>query len=115
MKMRAPFLSLVLCFLLPAICNAQNLGQVECPRQDGYVYLYSSMLTLDVRATLQCGEQVEITGRLDAFYGVRTNKGVAGFVPLDAIVLLKAPPGAKPAPLRPEETERPQISIADPN
>src|SRR5258708_8709811 len=113
MKMRAPFLSLVLCFLLPAICNAQNLGQVECPRQDGYVYLYSSMLTLDVRATLQCGEQVEITGRFDAFYGLRTNKGVAGFVPLDAIVLLKAQPGPKPAPPPARETPRPQISYAD--
>ena len=115
MKRRALFLSFVLCFLLPAICNAQNLGQVECPRQDGYVYLYSSMLTLDVRATLQCGEQVEITGRFDRFYGVRTNKGVAGFVPLDAIVLLKAQPGAKPAPLRAGEASRPKISYDDPN
>jgi hypothetical protein len=115
MKRRTPFLSFVLCFLLPAVCEAQNLGQVECPRQDGYVYLYSSMLTLDVRATLQCGEQVEITGRFDAFYGVRTNKGVAGFVPLDAIVLLKAQRGAKPAPLRAGETARPKISYDDPD
>ena len=115
MKRRAPFLTFVLCFLLPAICNAQSLGQVECPRQDGYVYLYSSMLTLDVRTTLQCGEQVEITGRYDRFYGVRTNKGVTGFVPFDAIVLLKAQPGAKPAPLRAEETAREKISYDDPN
>jgi hypothetical protein len=115
MKRHAPFLSFVLCFLLPAICNAQNLGQVECARQDSYVYLYSSIVTLEVRTTLQCGEQVEITGRFDRYYGVRTNKGVAGFVPLDAIVLLKAQPGAKPAPLRAEEAARPKISYDDPN
>jgi hypothetical protein len=115
MKWRAPFLTLVLCLLLPGTGSAQNLGQVECPRQDGYVYLYSSMVTLEVRTTLQCGEQVEITGRYDRYYGVRTSKGVTGFVPLDAIVLLKAQPGAKPAPLSTGETAREKISYDDPN
>jgi len=115
MNWRAPYLIPVLCVLLPGLGSAQNLGQVECPRQDGYVYLYSSMVTLDVRATLQCGEQVEITGRYDHYYGVRTNKGVTGFVPLDAIVLLKAQPGAKPAPLSAGETAREKISYDDPN
>jgi hypothetical protein len=115
MKWRAPILTLGLCFLLPGISSAQSLGQVECPRQDGYVYLYSSILTMDVRTTLQCGEQVEITGRYDHFYGARTNKGVTGFVPLDAIVLLKAQAGAKPAPLSAGETAREKISYDDPN
>ena len=115
MKWRAPFLTLVLCLLLPGIGRAQNLGQVECARQDGYAYLYSSMVTLEVRTTLLCGEQVEITGRFDRYYGVRTNKGVTGFVPLDAIVLLKAQPGAKPAPLQAEETARPKLTYDDPN
>jgi hypothetical protein len=115
MKWRAPFLTFMLCLLLPGIGSAQNLGQVECPRQDGYVYLYSSMLTMDVRTTLQCGEQVEITGRYDHYYGVRTNKGVTGFVPLDAIVLLKAKPGAKPAPLSAGEAAREKISYDDTN
>jgi hypothetical protein len=115
MKWRAPFLTFVLCLLLPGIGSAQSLGRVECPRQDGYVYLYSSMVTLDVRTTLYCGEQVEITGRYDGFYGVSTSKGVTGFVPLEAIVLLKAQPGAKPAPLRAEETAREKISYDDPN
>jgi len=115
MKWRAPFLTLLMCLLLPALGGAQNLGQVECPRQDGYVYLYSSMITLDVRATLLCGEQVEITGRYDHYYGVRTNKGVTGFVPLDAIILLKAQPGAKPAAVSAGETAREKISYDDPN
>ena len=115
MNWRAPLLTLVLCVLLPEIGSAQSLGQVECARQDSYAYLYSSMVTLEVRTTLQCGEQVEITGRYDRYYGVRTNKGVTGFVPLDAIVLLKAQPGAKPAPLSAGETAREKISYDDPN
>jgi hypothetical protein len=47
------------------------------------------MTTLEVRATLQCGSVVQITGRYDSYYGVRTVKNDAGFVPLASIVLLK--------------------------
>jgi hypothetical protein len=71
------------------------MGQVECPRGDGYVYLYSSMTTLDVRTTLQCGEQVQITGRYDRYFGVRTPKGDIGYVPVESLLLLKDKPGAK--------------------
>jgi hypothetical protein len=88
---------LLLALLLPQVALAQELGRVECARASGYVYLYSSMITLDVRATLQCGEQVEITGRYDTYYGVRTTKGDTGYVPLDSLFLLKTAPGAKPA------------------
>src|SRR6266404_1137444 len=82
----------------PAITQAQSVGQVECPRAGDYVYLYSSMTTLDVRTTLQCGEQVQITGRYDVYFGVRTAKGDVGYVPVDSLLLLKDQPGAK-APL----------------
>jgi len=27
---------------------AQNTGRIDCPRNDGYVYLYSSIVTMDV-------------------------------------------------------------------
>jgi len=87
------------------MAKAQSVGQVECPRGDGYVYLYSSMTTLEVRTTLQCGEQVQITGRYDAYFVVRTIKGDTGFVPLSSLLLVKdkagpsapQPPAAKPA------------------
>jgi hypothetical protein len=82
--------------ILPGIARAQSAGQVECPRGDGYVYLYSSMMTLDVRTTLQCGEQVQITGRYDRYFGVRTAKGDIGYVPVESLLLLKDKPGAKP-------------------
>lgn len=83
------------CLVFPAFAQAQSIGQVECPRGDGYVYLYSSMTTLDVRTTLQCGEQVQITGRYDLYLGVRTAKGEVGYVPVESLLLLKDKPGAK--------------------
>jgi hypothetical protein len=81
--------------MTPAICSGQGLGQVACARQGDYVYLYSSMITLDIRTTLQCGQEVVITGRYDNYFGVRTAKGETGYVPLDSVVLLKTSPGAK--------------------
>jgi len=52
------------------------------------------MITLDVRTTLQCGEQVQITGRYDLYFGVRTAKGEVGYVPVESLLLLKDKPGA---------------------
>jgi hypothetical protein len=85
------------CFFFPAVSNAQKTGRIECARNDGYVYLYSSMTTLDVRATLQCGAVVQITGRFEFYYGVISAKGDPGFVPLSTVVLLKDRPGSGPA------------------
>jgi len=87
---------LLLCLVSPVICKAQTVGQVECARPGGFVYLYSSMTTLAVRATLQCGQQVEVTGRYDGYFGVRTADGQVGYVPLDYLLLVKTAPGAKP-------------------
>lgn len=81
--------------VLPGMAQAQSAGQVECARGDGYVYLYSSMTTLDVRTTLQCGEQVQITGRYDRYFGVRTAKGDIGYVPVESLLLMKDKPGTK--------------------
>ncbi len=92
---RAKYAAAFLWLIFPAFAQAQSMGQVECPRGGGYVYLYSSMTTLDVRTTLQCGEQVQITGRYDLYFGVRTTKGEVGYVPVESLLLLKDRPGAK--------------------
>lgn len=81
------------CLLFPSLGRAQNTGRIECARNDDYVYLYSSMTTLDVRATLQCGEIVVITLRYDYYLGVHTAKGIDGFVPLASVVVIKDRPG----------------------
>jgi hypothetical protein len=94
---------------LPIVAQAQSTGQVECPRSGGYVYLYSSMTTLDVRTTLQCGEVVQITGRYDLYFGVRTAKGEIGYVPLESLVLLKDKPGAKPPEAKAVQPARERI------
>jgi len=84
---------------VPALGKAQNTGRIECARSGDYVYLYSSVATLDVRATLQCGEVVQITSRYDNFFGVRTAKNETGFVAFASILLLKDQPGTGlPAP-----------------
>ncbi|HET8925431.1 MAG TPA: hypothetical protein VFN26_20780 [Candidatus Acidoferrum sp.] len=114
MRSSLKFIFLIVSLFLPAIANAQNTGQVECPRNDGYVYLYSSVTTLDVRTTLQCGEQVEITTRFDTYFGVRTSKGETGFVPLNFIVVLKDKPGPKVSKPTPGPA-RERIAYDDPN
>jgi len=96
MPSSAKYIAVFFCLILPGIAQAQSVGQVECPRGDGYVYLYSSMTTLDVRTTMQCGEQVQITGRYDRYFGVRTAKGDIGYVPVESLLLVKDKPGAKP-------------------
>jgi len=94
MKLSVKYLAFVFAVAIPATARGQSVGQVECPRSGGYVYLYSSMITMDVRGTLQCGEQVQITGRYDTYFGVRTAKGEVGYVPLDSVLLIKDRPGA---------------------
>jgi hypothetical protein len=110
MKASAKYIAVVFCLLLPAIANAQSAGQVECPRGDGYVYLYSSMTTLDVRTTLQCGEQVEITGRYDTYLGVRTAKGETGYVPTSSVLFLKDKVGPKVPATPPRQPARPRTA-----
>jgi hypothetical protein len=107
MKASAKYIAVAFCLLLPLMAKGQSVGQIECPRGDGYVYLYSSMTTLDVRATLQCGEQVQITGRYDTYVGVRTAKGDTGYVPLSSLLFLKDKPGAKTPQPASQPTARP--------
>ena len=89
MKFFALLSAVTLYFVLPSTGLAQNTGQIECARSDDYVYLYSSMTTLQVRATLQCGEIVSITLRYDYYYGVRTAKDDNGFVSQSSVALIK--------------------------
>jgi hypothetical protein len=97
MKSFAPFVVCVAALITPALASAQNTARIECARNDGYVYLYSSTITLDIRSTLQCGEIVQLTGREASYFAVRSAKGDAGFVPMANITILKDRPGPTPA------------------
>jgi hypothetical protein len=81
---------LVLLVLSPVVCDAQQVAQVQCARQDGYAYLYSSMTTLEIGATLKCGQQLRIVGRYDNFFEVRTENGQAGFVATSDVKVVRA-------------------------
>jgi hypothetical protein len=110
--------TLAFCAFFPSVSTAQNTGRVECPRDDGYVYLYSSMATLEVRASLQCGSIVQLTGRYNTYYGVRTARNEVGYVPLASIVVLKdqagtgLPAAEPPARERLHYDEPPRVSPA---
>jgi hypothetical protein len=99
-------LFVVVSLLLPLPCRAQKLGQIECGRQEGYAYLYSSLTTMEISTTLKCGQRVTVLDRSDNFIHVRTDTGDEGFVPLSNVGFLK--PGATlkapPAPVKREVT-----------
>jgi hypothetical protein len=86
--------AIVFCLVLPLSCRAQKLGRIECTRQEGYVYLYSSMATMDIGSTLKCGDRVTILDRSDNVLHVRTETGEEGFVPLSNVGFFK--PGTAP-------------------
>src|SRR5437879_6856735 len=114
MRSSAKYFAAFMCLLVPSFAHAQSVGQVECPHAGGTIDLYSSMTTLDVRATLQCGEQVQITGRYDYYFGVRTAKGEIGYVPVDSLLLLKDKPGAKAPQSAPAQPSRERITYDAP-
>jgi hypothetical protein len=106
MKRRAWIYGFVLCLFLPLSCRAQKLGQIECSRQEGYVYLYSSMATMEISTTLKCGQRVTVLDRSDNVLYIRTDTGEQGFVPLSNVGFFKpgTTPKAAPAPVKRELT-----------
>ncbi len=114
MKSSAKYIAAVLFLFSPVLASAQSVGQVACTRQDNYTYLYSSMTTLEVQRTLQCGEQVDITGRYEGYFGVRTAKGEVGYVPLSSLLLLKDKPGPRAPQPPPQTPGRPRTAYDTP-
>src|SRR4029077_9332063 len=97
MKKSVKVLAVFALLLMPAVGNAQKLGQIACSKQDGYVDLYSSIATLEIRASLKCGQQVQILDRSDNFVHVRTDSGEDGFVAANSVLFVKTVPAAKSA------------------
>lgn len=114
MRLRAKYLFGTFFLFFPALASAQHLGQVTCARRGDYSYLYSSITTMEVLRTLQCGEQVEVTGRYQGFFGVRTANGETGYIGEGSLVLLKDKLGPKaPLPAAPQ-TARPRTAYDEP-
>jgi len=114
MRLRAQYF-LGIFFLFPALTNAQHLGQVTCARRGDYTYLYSSITTMEVLRTLQCGEQVEVTGRYQGFFSVRTANGEAGYIGEGSLVLLKDRIGAKAPLAAAPQAARPRTAYDEPS
>lgn len=101
MKLTTGILACASVLLLAGSAEAQNWGQVQCSKAGDYIYLYSSSETMEVRAQLKCGEEVQILNRYDNFLFVRTGNGNTGYVPLDSIARQKGKPSVKAAPAAP--------------
>jgi hypothetical protein len=121
MKLSTFFGAGTFCLLFSLPATAQSTGRIDCARDGVYVYLYSSMTTLEVRMTLQCGEVVRITGRSDDYYSVRTAAGEPGFVPRSNLFLLKdqagtglPTPAAKPLTRERTHYDQPGSEVAGP-
>jgi len=113
MKKSAKLLAVFAFLLMPAVSNAQKLGQIACSKQDGYVDLYSSITTLEIRATLKCGQQVQVLDRSDNFVHVRTDKGEDGFVTANSLLYVKTAPAAKSATARGKQKQQASAAQSD--
>jgi hypothetical protein len=113
MKKSVKMLTVFALLLMPAVSHAQKLGQIACSKQDGYVDLYSSIATLEIRATLKCGQQVQVLDRSDNFVHVMTDKGEDGFVAANSLLFVKTAPAAKSAGARGKQKQ--QASAAPSN
>lgn len=114
MRLRAKYLFGTFFLFFRALASAQHLGQVTCARRGDYTYLYSSITTMEVLRTLQCSEQVEVTGRYQGFFSVRTANGETGYIGEGSLVLLKDKLGAKaPLPAAPQAA-RPRTAYDEP-
>src|SRR5438270_3149197 len=100
MNCKATMIVSLVCLLSPLSGKAQKLGQIECGGQEARVYLYSSVATMEISATLKCGQRVTVLDRSDNFVYVRTDAGDKGFVPLSNVGFLKAGATLKAAPAR---------------
>ena len=114
MRLSAKYLLGTFFLFFPVLTSAQHLGQVTCARRGDYTYLYSSITTMEVLRTLQCGEQVEVTGRHQGFFSVRTANGEAGYIGEGSLVLLKDRPGAKAPLAAAPQAARPRTAYDEP-
>jgi hypothetical protein len=113
MKKSVKILAVLAFLLVPAASNAQKLGQIACSKQDGYVDLYSSIATLEIRATLKCGQQVRVLDRSDNFVHVMTDKGEDGFVAVNSLLYVKTAPAAKSALARGKQKQSASAAQGD--
>jgi hypothetical protein len=113
MKKSSKLLAVFAFLLMPAVSNAQKLGQIACSKQDGYVDLYSSIATLEIRATLKCGQQVQVLDRSDNFVHVMTDKGEDGFVAANSLLFVKTASAAKSTATRGKQKQSASAAQSD--
>jgi hypothetical protein len=75
-----------------------NTATLKCNSHRDQIWVYDSLSSFDVEAKLQCGEDVEIVGRVTDYVKIRAQNGVEGYVPETAFADLP------PVEIRPDPT-----------
>jgi hypothetical protein len=60
---------------------AGDSATMKCDASHNRVWVYDSLTTFDVSAKLNCGETVEITGRVKGYVKIHAANGTEGYVP----------------------------------
>jgi hypothetical protein len=66
--------------IAPAAHAGDKLA-MKCPANQDRVWVYDALNSFDVSAKLNCGDTVEIVGRVKGFVKIRAANGVEGYVP----------------------------------
>ncbi|MFZ3334005.1 MAG: hypothetical protein WA197_25465 [Candidatus Acidiferrales bacterium] len=74
-----------------------NSATLKCNSQRDQIWVYDSLSDFDVAAKLNCGEAVEVVGRVDGYAKIRAQNGTQGYVPESAFIDLP-PLGIRPDP-----------------
>jgi hypothetical protein len=82
------FIALIVSLL--AGSASANTATVRCVAQQDQISVYDSLRTRGVEATLKCGEEVEIIGRVKNYVKIRAQNGVEGYVPDNSFAGLPA-------------------------
>lgn len=62
-----------------------NTATLKCNSHHDQIWVYESLSSFDVAAKLDCGEDVEVVGRVEGYVRIRAQKNLEGYVP-DAAV-----------------------------
>jgi len=81
MSLRLARIALLALLLPPSIVSAGENSTVKCSINEDRVWVYDSLVTLNVAAKLKCGETVTVLSRENGFTKVQAADGTEGYIP----------------------------------
>ena len=75
----------VVSVLILAGSASANTTALKCNSHHDQIWVYESLSSFDVAAKLNCGEDVEIVGRVEGYVKIRAQNNLEGYIPEAAI------------------------------